>query len=62
MSRDSPMKQGANVVTFFILVQVRLYREGLEQHFAQHPSIAVVGSAPPRPRPWHLSARWRSCA
>jgi two-component system nitrate/nitrite response regulator NarL len=46
MSRDPLRKQGPNVVTVFILVQVRLYREGLEQHLAQHPSIAVVGSAP----------------
>jgi DNA-binding NarL/FixJ family response regulator len=34
------------VVTVFVLIQVRLYREGLEQHLAQCPSIEVVGSAP----------------
>jgi DNA-binding NarL/FixJ family response regulator len=34
------------VVTVSVLVQVRLYREGLERHLAQCPSIEVVGSAP----------------
>jgi two-component system, NarL family, nitrate/nitrite response regulator NarL len=33
------------VVTVFILVQVRLYREGLEQHLGRYHSIEVVGSA-----------------
>jgi two-component system, NarL family, nitrate/nitrite response regulator NarL len=34
------------VVTVFILVQVRLYREGLEQHLVRYPAVEVVGSAP----------------
>jgi hypothetical protein len=33
------------VVTVFILVPVRLYREGLEQHLARYPAVEGVGSA-----------------
>lgn len=34
------------MVTVFILVHVRLYREALEAHLLHAPSVSVVGSAP----------------